>query len=1052
MATPRRSTPHPAAVSVQVLREEMATHEVGHDGLVLSSVSLHIDNVVPHNSIASIEAQKAAAETISSSKVKLTDEAAPQRPSLSAQDSWAQLQIKDRMQWMEHFKQNKRGGLVFQDRETLKKQQGVFKEVMMQVGSQLLSGKLAVRISLPIRIFEPRSLLERVANGWNYAPTVLKKAALSGGDPIERMKFVMAFVAGGLHFCVGQLKPFNPILGETYEATYADGTQVFMEHVSHHPVKTAFSVVGPKGLYQMSGIYEFESTSTRNSLANYQNGAVTITFHDGAIITYTMPQIKMSGILFGERVVEIVGTSRFEDMKNRLVGELHFDANNSFLKKSQSDDIKGCIYPAKVRSSLLVYYKHPMCSDVQPRLLQKSAKHAVASVHGSWLSHLQFDGKTVLLSELLDARDGKVSNEGDHDQRSQLRDHTGAGCRGRACLLRGSLDLRRVELLAAFKQELADPRAKPPLLGSDAADKGFHAPKVRIRENGDEERGLQVHLDECLADERGAEKRPEGHEEVPAADAAEVEGHVGPGRHEQHAPEAVLLEEADHPVLHAVHEVVLGLGLGDLLELFVALPGELGGAAERVGRDLSRGGAGAPEHAGQEDLPEDGGERDGGLLGHVVAVGLEWVEPHVVAAVEVQRLALLRALHHEEDVREEEEDARVHARAQAHAREHAEADPPGHELGAGVELVQQQAVRAVAARGHEPQQRQPADKLPPIPAAPAVAKHRKVLKQQSEDKDKKMLEEARRLEEEKKKRERGIERVKQAQERARARVARTNQLEQQSLNEARRHESDALSATDECSDKVRRAQESRRRAKERVRMRRRENPPYATPPSSAPGLEREATQLNSFRRKTIKRLQVYGRLRRVGMFRLLTSGYCARSNQRAHRTEKDERQSTPDRSGQIDPDQIFKERKLRQETAARLRHQEEFEAGLQNHKSKLKDMDRVAKGFKKQSSLPQLREDAREETFPHSPETQYPSPARDASVCPPNQDADSSSESDASNNAHHPDQTKVESVQSMEISSRRTKLPAWRQPPVPLQPVQVYAYKAILPVYICICL
>ncbi|KAE9336741.1 hypothetical protein PR003_g12357 [Phytophthora rubi] len=349
----------------------MSTHDLGHDGLVLSSVSLHIDNVVPRDSFSAVEAQKAATEAISSSNDQPTHDTTPQRPGLSAQDSWAQLQIKDRMRWMEHFKQNKRGGLLFQDRETLKKQQGVFKEVMMQVGSQLLSGKLAVRISLPIRIFEPRSLLERVANGWNYAPTVLKKAALSGADPIERMKFVMAFVAGGLHFCVGQLKPFNPILGETYEATYADGTQVFMEHVSHHPVKSAFTVVGPKGLYRMAGVYAFESVSTRNSLANYQNGTVAITFHDGAIVTYTMPQIKMSGILFGDRVVEIVGSSRFEDVNNRLVGELNFDANNSFLKKSQSDDIKGCIYPAK-----------------------KSAKHAVATVNGSWLSHLQFDGKT----------------------------------------------------------------------------------------------------------------------------------------------------------------------------------------------------------------------------------------------------------------------------------------------------------------------------------------------------------------------------------------------------------------------------------------------------------------------------------------------------------------------------------------------------------------------------------------------------------------------------------------------------------------------------------
>ncbi|KAF4148766.1 Oxysterol-binding protein [Phytophthora infestans] len=170
-----------------------------------------IDGIVPYNSGSSIEAQKAAAQSVVKSNDTPTNGNPQLRPTLCAQDSWAQLQIKDQMPWMEHFKQNKRGGLVFRDQETLKKQQ--------------------VRISLPIRIFEPRPLLERVANECNSAPTVIKDAALSGSDPNERMKFVMTFVSGGQHFCVSQLKPFNPILEETYEATYPDVTQVFMEHL-----------------------------------------------------------------------------------------------------------------------------------------------------------------------------------------------------------------------------------------------------------------------------------------------------------------------------------------------------------------------------------------------------------------------------------------------------------------------------------------------------------------------------------------------------------------------------------------------------------------------------------------------------------------------------------------------------------------------------------------------------------------------------------------------------------------------------------------------------
>jgi len=56
----------------------------------------------------------------------------------------------------------------------------------------------------------------------------------------------------------------------------------------------------------------------------------------------------MSGMLIGERVVEIVGTATFEDKVNDLRGELQFDANNGFLKKAQADDIKGQIFATKV--------------------------------------------------------------------------------------------------------------------------------------------------------------------------------------------------------------------------------------------------------------------------------------------------------------------------------------------------------------------------------------------------------------------------------------------------------------------------------------------------------------------------------------------------------------------------------------------------------------------------------------------------------------------------------------------------------------------------------
>jgi hypothetical protein len=144
------------------------------------------------------------------------------------------------------------------------------------------------------------------------------------------------------------------------------------------------------------------------------------------------------------------------------------------------------------------------------------------------------------------------------------------------------------------------------------------------------------------------------------------------------------------------------------------------------------------------------------------------------------------------------------------------------------------------------------EKLPLI-AAPKDKKHVK----QSEDASQRRLhqEEAHRQEVDRRKR--GLEKVKQAQERARARVARTNQLEsQQTLRSAELQQEDKASAA-QVADKIRQAQESRRRAKARVRAKCQQKKAGATPPSSACGERAELAALKSFHQKTVKRLQAY---------------------------------------------------------------------------------------------------------------------------------------------------------------------------------------------------
>jgi hypothetical protein len=78
-----------------------------------------------------------------------------------------------------------------------------------------MEGKGVVAVSLPVRLFEYRSTLERICDLWCGGPSFLPKAAKSD-DPVERMKNVMAFFISGLHTSCDMRKPFNPILGETF--------------------------------------------------------------------------------------------------------------------------------------------------------------------------------------------------------------------------------------------------------------------------------------------------------------------------------------------------------------------------------------------------------------------------------------------------------------------------------------------------------------------------------------------------------------------------------------------------------------------------------------------------------------------------------------------------------------------------------------------------------------------------------------------------------------------------------------------------------------------
>uniref|UniRef100_A0A8D8VD64 Oxysterol-binding protein-related protein 6 n=1 Tax=Cacopsylla melanoneura TaxID=428564 RepID=A0A8D8VD64_9HEMI len=97
-------------------------------------------------------------------------------------------------------------------------------------------GKDLSQVSMPVALNEPLNMLQRMCEELEYSELLDKAAELS--DPYERMVYVAAFAVssyGSSYFRAGS-KPFNPLLGESYECVREDkGFKFIAEQVSHHP-------------------------------------------------------------------------------------------------------------------------------------------------------------------------------------------------------------------------------------------------------------------------------------------------------------------------------------------------------------------------------------------------------------------------------------------------------------------------------------------------------------------------------------------------------------------------------------------------------------------------------------------------------------------------------------------------------------------------------------------------------------------------------------------------------------------------------------------------
>ncbi|KAG8365993.1 hypothetical protein BUALT_Bualt17G0029800 [Buddleja alternifolia] len=132
------------------------------------------------------------------------------------------------------------------------------------------------------------------------------------GNDLMRILNVAAFAVSGYASTEGrQCKPFNPLLGETYEADYPDkGLRFFSEKVSHHPMVVACHCEGRGWKFWADS--NLKGKFWGRSIQLDPVGILTLQFEDGETFQWSKVTTSIYNIILGKIYCDHYGTMRIK--------------------------------------------------------------------------------------------------------------------------------------------------------------------------------------------------------------------------------------------------------------------------------------------------------------------------------------------------------------------------------------------------------------------------------------------------------------------------------------------------------------------------------------------------------------------------------------------------------------------------------------------------------------------------------------------------------------------------------------------------------------------
>ena len=181
--------------------------------------------------------------------------------------------------------------------------------------------------SAPVYFNEPLSMCQKQCEKFFYLELLTKASKIENDKPLQ-MCYISAFIIGEIFTNLGRfLKPFTPILGETYEFfENCKKFRYYSENVKHVPQITAFIGETPDFAY-------YGDTSNETSF-KFLKGSIDLTFKNKINIifknsrnhyVFNRPIVSVKGLLKPPMYSDYSGTTIIQDINDKNIKlELNF--------------------------------------------------------------------------------------------------------------------------------------------------------------------------------------------------------------------------------------------------------------------------------------------------------------------------------------------------------------------------------------------------------------------------------------------------------------------------------------------------------------------------------------------------------------------------------------------------------------------------------------------------------------------------------------------------------------------------------------------------------